>query len=220
METTARSGRAPRGGRTALVGGVSLALGMVMLVACSPSGGSGGSGPRPTGSAPEHPSIRPSAVATSTGSAGRAARSAATAAYLGMWRDMAQAATAPDWKSPRLADHASGDALSTVSRGMYADHVNGLVMKGAPKNAPKVTPAIPSTASTTVLISDCGDSSHWLKYRAGSGKLADSDPGGRQSITAEVKRQSDGTGKVDRKGPCPAPMRRRPTVTTAVVPWL
>ncbi|MEW1864611.1 hypothetical protein AB0399_30295 [Streptomyces sp. NPDC088194] len=103
---------------------------------------------------------------------------------------------------------------------MYADHVNGLVMKGAPKNDPKVTSAIPSTAPTTVLISDCGDSSHWLKYRADSGKLADSDPGGRQSITAEVKRQSDGTGKVDRKGPCPAPMRRRPTVTTAVVSWL
>jgi hypothetical protein len=115
-----------------------------------------------------------------------------------MWQDMARAATTSDWKSPRLADHATGDALSAISRGLYADHVNGLVSRGAPKDYPKVTSAVPTQHPTTVLVADCGDSSHWLKYRKGTGKLADDKPGGRQSITAEVKRLSDGSWKVDR----------------------
>jgi hypothetical protein len=115
-----------------------------------------------------------------------------------MWHDMAQAATTSDWKSPVLARHATGDALSAISRGMYADHLNGLVTKGAPLNAPRVTSSVPADMPTTVLIRDCGDSSHWLKYRADNGKLADDEPGGRQSISAEVKRQTDGSWKVDR----------------------
>jgi hypothetical protein len=115
-----------------------------------------------------------------------------------MWRDMAQAATTSAWNSPVLAQHATGDALSTISRGLYADHLNGLVTKGEPENSPRVTSAVPAGSPTTVMISDCGDSTHWLKYRKDTGQLADSDPGGRQSITAEVKRLSDGTWKVSR----------------------
>jgi len=105
-----------------------------------------------------------------------------------MWRDMAQAGTTSDWNSPKLAQYATGDALSAISRGMYADHLNGLVTKGEPKNYPKVTSATPAANPTTVMLSDCGDSTHWLKYRKDSGKLADDKPGGRQAITAEVKK--------------------------------
>jgi hypothetical protein len=115
-----------------------------------------------------------------------------------MWRDMAQAATTSDWKSPLLAQHATGDALSAISRGMYADHLNGLVSKGAPKDYPKVTSAVPASDPTTVMISDCGDSSHWLQYHKDSGKLADDTGGGRRAITAEAKKQADGSWKVTR----------------------
>jgi hypothetical protein len=115
-----------------------------------------------------------------------------------MWKDMATAGQTSDWRSPRLAAHATGDALSAISRGMYADHLNGLVSKGAPVDHPSVTSAVPSPSPTTVMISDCGDSTHWLKYRKATGKLADDEPGGRQAITAEVKRQADGTWKVAR----------------------
>lgn len=131
-------------------------------------------------------------------SAADAAGSAATAAYLGMWKDMETAGQTSDWQSPRLAAHATGDALSAISRGMYADHLNGLVSKGAPVDHPRVTSAVPSASPTTVMISDCGDSTHWLKYRKDSGKLADDKPGGRQAITAEVKLQPNGTWKVAR----------------------
>ncbi|MFG2943495.1 hypothetical protein [Streptomyces sp. NPDC048282] len=105
---------------------------------------------------------------------------------------MAEAAKTSDWNSPNLARYATGDALSAISRGMYADHLNGLVTKGEPKNSPKVSSVAPAAEPTTVMISDCGDSTNWLKYRKDSGKLADDEPGGRQAITAEVKKLDRG----------------------------
>ncbi|BCL28553.1 hypothetical protein ACFFS2_30550 [Streptomyces aurantiacus] len=126
------------------------------------------------------------------------ARKRAKAAYAAMWRDMARAGKTADWRSPKLAAHATGDALSVMSRVLYADHVNGLVSKGAPKNSPKVTSVAPPDRPTTVMIEDCGDSTDWLQYRKDTGKLADDKPGGRRAITAEVKQQVDGTWKVTR----------------------
>lgn len=76
-------------------------------------------------------------AASSSPPAGAVARRQATAAYLGMWRDMAVAARTSDWRSPLLARHATGAALGAITRGMYADRRNGLVTKGAPRNAPE-----------------------------------------------------------------------------------
>ncbi|GHE44033.1 hypothetical protein GCM10018785_12020 [Streptomyces longispororuber] len=126
------------------------------------------------------------------------ARRKATTAYLGMWRDMAEAARSSDWRAPRLARYATGEALKAITRGMYADHRNGLVTKGEPENSPKITKVTPAADPTAAMISDCGDSSRWLKYRKSNGEVADDKPGGRQAITAEVKKQADGRWKVTR----------------------
>lgn len=115
-----------------------------------------------------------------------------------MWRTMAEAGRTSDWKSAALSRYATGDALSVISRGMYADHLNGLITKGKPKNSPKVTSTAPESNPDTVMISDCGDSSYWLKYRKDSDKPADDEPGGRQAITAEVKKQASNGWKVTR----------------------
>ncbi|MET8983195.1 hypothetical protein ABZX85_47255 [Streptomyces sp. NPDC004539] len=122
----------------------------------------------------------------------KVARERASAAYVGMWRDVAEVARTSDWKSPKLARYTTGDALSVISRSMYADHRNGLVTKGEPKNYPKVISAEPEENPREVLISDCGDSTNWLKYRRDSGELADDTPGGRRAITAEVKKGAGG----------------------------
>ncbi len=135
-----------------------------------------------------------SSVAPSAVSAG----AAAVASYLAMWRDFAAAGLTSDWQSAALATHATGDALLQMSRGLYADHYNGLITKGHPVNHPTVTKATPAAAPSTVLISDCGDSTHWLKYVAKTGKLENDVPGGRQAITAEAKKQLDGSWKIDR----------------------
>ncbi len=147
----------------------------------------------PSSTAPTSAISTPSA----TQSAG-SAKTAAVASYLAMWRDFAVAGHTSNWQSPALATHASGDALLEMSRGLYADHYNGLITKGYPVDHPTVTKATPEAAPTTILISDCGDSTHWLQYVAKTGKLAPGEVGGRRSVTAEVKRLTDGSWKVDR----------------------
>jgi hypothetical protein len=59
-----------------------------------------------------------------------------------------------------------------------------------------VTSAEPADTPTKVGITDCGDSTNWLKYRKNSGELVDDQPGGRQLINAVVEQQSDGSWKV------------------------
>jgi hypothetical protein len=124
------------------------------------------------------------------------ARQQATAAYAGMWQAMAKAGETADWQSPEPAKYATGDALGVINRSLYTDHLNGVVSKGSPKVNPQVSSVDPQDNPTTVMISDCGDSSNWLKYK--DGRLLNDEPGGRRSITAEVKKQSDGSWKVAR----------------------
>ncbi|MEX3104932.1 hypothetical protein ACSCBZ_21270 [Streptomyces niveiscabiei] len=164
---------------------------VLLAVGCTSAGetSSGGEKSTPAGSIP---------VSSPAVSAAEVARERASAAYVGMWRDMAEAAKTSDWRSPILGRYATGDALSAISRGLYADHRNGLVARGGPKNYPKVTLATPADNPTTVMVSDCGDSTNWLKYRRSDGQLADHKPGGRRAITAEVKKQTSGSWKVTR----------------------
>lgn len=124
------------------------------------------------------------------------AKQRATAAYVGMWNDMADAAVTSDWQSPKLAQNATAEALQTISRSLYADRYNGLVTKGRPLNHPQVERIEPQTDPTTVKISDCGDSTNWLKYRADNGEPANDGPGGHRRIEALVKKAVDGSWKV------------------------
>jgi hypothetical protein len=124
------------------------------------------------------------------------AKQQAIATYLGMWTDMADAATTSDWQSPKLAHNATAEALSKISRGLYADHYNGLVSKGKPVNNPTVESVEPANNPTTVNIVDCGDDSNWLKYRADNGQPANDGPGGRRHINAMAKKAVDGSWKM------------------------
>lgn len=138
----------------------------------------------------------PSAPRTPAASPADLARQQAIAAYLGMWRDFADAATTSDWRSPALARNATGDALSTLSRGLYADHYNGLVSRGRPVNSPQVSSVDPVDSPTTVVIADCGDSTASKKYRADNGQPVNDGPSGRRQINAIVKKAVDSSWKV------------------------
>jgi hypothetical protein len=113
-----------------------------------------------------------------------------------MWQDFAKAGTTSDWQSPALAQHATGIALSNMSRGLYADHYNGLVTQGTATHDPQTSSMVPPSDPNTVVVTDCSDSTHYLKYYGSSGKPANDGPGGRQLINATVQKQSDGTWKV------------------------
>ncbi|ANN21146.1 hypothetical protein SD37_39880 [Amycolatopsis orientalis] len=139
------------------------------------------------------PTLAPS---TTPASPADIAKQKATTAYLGMWSDMADAATTSDWQSPKLVQNATAEALSKISRGLYADHYNGLITKGKPENAPTVESVEPADNPTTVNIVDCGDDSRWIKYRADNGQPANDGPGGRRHINAKAKKAVDGSWKI------------------------
>lgn len=128
------------------------------------------------------------------------AKQDALAAYQAMWQDFVAAGSTSDWQSPELGRHATGIALQNMSRGLYADHQNGVVTKGAPVLQPEVSSVEPATDPTKVVITDCGDSTNFLKYSKGTGQRVDDEPGGRQLINAIVELQSDGSWKVSDYG--------------------
>ena len=110
---------------------------------------------------------------------------------------MVKASETSDWQSPEMAKFATGDALGVINRSLYTDHLNGVVSKGEPTTSPKVSKEEPPDNPTTVMVSDCGDDTHWVKYKKDGSPFNDS-PGGRRSITAEVKKQAGGSWKVTR----------------------
>jgi hypothetical protein len=117
-----------------------------------------------------------------------------------MWQDFAVAGRTSDWQSPLLGQHATGIALTNLSRGLYANHYNGLVARGEPVLNPSVWSMEPADDPIKVVITDCGDSTDWLMYRRDNGQLADGETGGRRLINAIVVKQSDGSWKVSEYG--------------------
>lgn len=121
----------------------------------------------------------------------------AVVAYNGLWQAMAEASHTSNWEDPELPRYASGAALQVVTGSLYADQLNGVVTRGEPLTYPHVTSVSPSDAPTSVMISDCADSTNWLKYRL-DGSLLDEDPDGMRRITAEVRLHTDGLWRVTR----------------------
>lgn len=158
-----------------VVGGV-----LVAMSACD-------RGPTPSASSPE----TTSAVQTDD-----SARTSAVSAYRGMWEGFANAGNTSDPDSQLLGQHAVGAALDKLRRSLQSDREKGLVSKGKPILDPKASDAEPADVPTRVVITDCGDSTNWLKYRKDTDLLADDVPGGRRLIKAAVDKQPDGTWKV------------------------
>jgi hypothetical protein len=124
------------------------------------------------------------------------ARASAVSTYRAMWEGFAEAGNTSDSGSQLPGQHAAGAALDKLKRSLQSDKEKGLVTKGKPLLDPKVSAADPADAPTKVTITDCGDSTNWLKYRKDTGLLADNVPGGRRLIKAAVDKQPDGTWKV------------------------
>lgn len=168
--------------------------GLVLLSACTSEQ------PADLASGPSSAAPAPATITSPSQTAADRAKQDALAAYRGMWQDFVEAGTTSDWQSPKLAQHATGLALTNLSRGLYADHYNGLITKGQPLLNPSVSSAEPAGDPVKIIVSDCGDSTNWLKYRADNGQLADDEPGGHHAINAIVEKQADGSWKVSDYG--------------------
>ncbi len=176
--------------RTALALAALAIIGGTVLSACSAADPADG---------PATPQTSPTpTTGTATPLSDQVAQRKAVDAYRAMWKDVAEASMTSDWRSPVLAHHATGDALSVLSGQLYADHYNGLVSKGAPVNNPVVDSVKAEDPLTAIRIRDCSDATGWLKYRADTGQAADSEPGGTHLINAEVRLSVDGAWRVTR----------------------
>lgn len=150
------------------------------------------------GTSPSGDALTPTSISETAPTAATAdkAKQDAVASYHAMWQDFVSAGRTSDWQSSELGRHATGIALQKLSRGLYTDHQNGVVTRGEPALNPSVSSAEPKTKPTKIVITDCGDSTNFLKYDAKTGQLADDEPGGRRLINAIVELQTDGTWKV------------------------
>lgn len=127
-----------------------------------------------------------------------AARSAALAAYAGMWRAYDQAGRAPaaDPNDPRLAEFATGEALANLMTALGRLRDRGLVFEGTYElTSPEVVELSPADAPTSAKIEDCQDSSEWMVVRADGGDYED-EPGGRQAVFVDAVLDDDGTWRV------------------------
>jgi hypothetical protein len=119
----------------------------------------------------------------------------AVAAYSGMLGAWVVAAKTSNPDEPQLRTYAQGRALKMLINVLYGRRMQKMVVLGEPGTAPRATDARPVDVPTTVVVTDCLDSTRWLEYRE-SGELWDDEPGGRHELQAVVVRTEAGW-KVD-----------------------
>ncbi|HEV2637208.1 MAG TPA: hypothetical protein VGX23_18790 [Actinocrinis sp.] len=151
------------------------------------------------------PAAASSASGTSSPSAaGTSAQAAeavqqALAAYRGAfaaWVSVASVASKSDYQSPVLAEHMSGQALSSVTGQVFIDtSTDGAVSRGAPVLHPTVGELVPADSPAQVVVNDCVDTSSWLLYTP-DGRPYDDIPGGHDKTQALMV-LADGVWKLD-----------------------
>jgi hypothetical protein len=130
-----------------------------------------------------------------------ATRDAVLAAYRAFWDDVVAAGRKADWQSPRLAEHAAGQALQQVRDHYKALRDAGLVDLGTVALHPKLV----SLAERTATVSDCVDVSRFLRHDAKTLEPRET-PDPRPDAGVATLTLSGGVWKVTRteqRGKCP-----------------
>jgi hypothetical protein len=175
----------PLTGRSAIL----LALVAVLaLAACSGNSGANEAAPPATTT----PATSTTAAPTTTTTATADAREAAVLAdYRAFWEDMIAVGATANWRSPRLDDHATGNALASAQATYRSLNQRGLVARGTVKVRAKVL----SIKGSTATVYDCNSTSNFLAYDAKTGELRDRSSGRSNGKTVTLVRRN-GTWKV------------------------
>jgi hypothetical protein len=136
-----------------------LLLGVVLVLSsCSSDGDAEGAiATSTTGQAPTT-----AATTTTTRPSKADTKAAVLAAYRAYWADVVAVGKTADWQSPRLAKHATGQALEKVRTHFRTMKAAGLIDLGTVKLSPKVT----TVRGRTAVIEDCIDVSRFLLHDA------------------------------------------------------
>ncbi len=150
----------------------------------------------------------PAATAATTGAPttasqtdSRVAETAVLSSYRAFWDDVVAAGRKADWQSPRLADHAAGQALQQVRDHYRALRAAGLVDLGTVELHPKVV----SLAERSATVNDCVDVSRFLRHDAKTLEPRET-PDPRPDAGVATLTLTGGVWKVTRtvqKGKCP-----------------
>jgi hypothetical protein len=142
-----------------------------------------------------------SAASTTSADSRAALEAAVLRSYRAFWDDVVAAGRQADWQSPRLADHAAGQALQAVRDHYRSLQTAGLVDLGTVELHPKVV----SLAGETATVNDCVDVSQFLRHDAKTLEPRET-PDPRPDAGVATLTLIDGTWKVTRtvqKGKCP-----------------
>jgi hypothetical protein len=138
----------------------------------------------PASHAPPSPSMSPSVAASTAAPADP--RTQILGAYTGMWHAYAIAARTADYQSGALSQFAAGDALMILTRALYDDRQHGVVLRGTPAFAPRVTSMTPAASPDSSWVTDCADDSRWRQYTT-SGQPVSGAPAGRHRVYAQLR---------------------------------
>ena len=110
-------------------------------------------------------------------------------AYGAFWDDYIEVARTSDYRSPRLAEHATGDALRRLRYQLSLYDAQGLVARGRPvRTATQVT----SISVQSATVAECLDSNKWLAHDAKTGKLRDKPSGKIRRVRATLSHVGEG----------------------------
>jgi hypothetical protein len=153
----------------ALLAGVLLLA--LLAAACTSGDGDGQSASAATASTT---SAAPATTsATTTTAAAAATATVVLADYRAFWDDMIAVGRTANWRSPRIDDHATGQALAEAQATFRSLKSRGLVARGTVKVDAKVL----SIKGRTAVVYDCNSTSNFLAYDAATGELRDKSSG-------------------------------------------
>ena len=163
-------------------------IAVLALAACSGDSGANEAAPSATTTPATSTTAAPTTATTATDDAREAA---VLAAYRAFWDDMIAVGATANWRSPRLDDHATGNALASAQATYRSLNQRGLVARGTVKVRAKVLCIKGSTAT----VYDCNSTSKFLAYDAKTGELRDRSSGRSNGKTVTLVRRK-GTWKV------------------------
>jgi hypothetical protein len=159
----------------------------LVLAACSGDSGAEEAA-APTSTAPGT-TVTTTSPTTTTAADPR--KAAVLADYRAFWDDMIAVGATANWRSPRLDDHATGNALASAQATYRSLNQRGLVARGTVKVRAKVL----SIKGSTATVYDCNSTSKFLAYDAKTGELRDRSSGRSNGKTVTLVRRN-GTWKV------------------------
>jgi hypothetical protein len=155
------------GARISVLAGVALVLlGVVfVVVSCADN-------PPATAPPADRPVTQPSRQPTPDPAASEraAAERAALGAYRGMQEAVTRALANPRRAHPELKKYAQDKALSGIYQTLYFYEKNGIVGRGQPRIAPKVTSVNLDRQPRTATVVDCFDATNWTPVNEATGE--------------------------------------------------